>query len=95
MGRSCSRPQLFEHRRQILRGCTESDAYSDSNTNGNGDSHSYGYAYGNGHTNSYTHSYSAPYPDTKVHPATAASADSAATPVEIFVLRKFLVIGDE
>ena len=41
MGRSCSRPQLFEHRRQILRGCTESDAYSDSNTNGNGDSHSY------------------------------------------------------
>ena len=39
LGRSWSRPHLFEHRRQILRGCTESDAYSDSNTNGN--SHTY------------------------------------------------------
>ena len=39
LGRSCFRPHLFEHRRQILRGYAESDtdAYSDSNTDGNSD----------------------------------------------------------
>jgi hypothetical protein len=38
LGRSCFRPHLFEHRRQILRGCTESDTYAYSHTNINGNS---------------------------------------------------------
>ena len=84
LGRSWSRPHLFEHRRQILRGCTESDAYSDSNTNGNGDSHSYanadfnsnadnnsnGDGYGNRDAESYT--------DTEVCTDAAAATDSGA-----------------
>ena len=39
LGRSCFRPHLFEHRRQILRGCTEPDTD----------------AYVNGVTKSYSH----------------------------------------
>jgi hypothetical protein len=56
LGRSWSRPHLFEHRRQILRGCTESDtdAYSDRDS----DSHSYGYIHAdtNGHVHTYAYS---------------------------------------
>jgi hypothetical protein len=59
LGRSWSRPHLFEHRRQILRGCTKSDAYSD----GDRDSNGYIYAY----TNSYVHSHAYGNIDTYVH----------------------------
>jgi hypothetical protein len=41
---SCGR---FEQRRQILRGCTESDTHADSYSNSNDDSH--GYSHGNGY----------------------------------------------
>ena len=39
LGRSWSRPHLFEHRRQILRGCTESDTDAYFDSNGSRDSH--------------------------------------------------------
>jgi hypothetical protein len=53
LGRSCFRPQLFEHRRQILRDCAEPDTdansygYTDTHCNGNTDGNS------NGHSDSY------------------------------------------
>ena len=40
LGRSCSRPHLFEHRWQILRGCTESDTDPNSNCDCNIDANS-------------------------------------------------------
>ena len=52
LGRSCFRPHLFEHRRPILRGCTESDPDS------NADGYSHGYVNsntdGDSNANTYT-----------------------------------------
>jgi hypothetical protein len=44
------RNQLFQHRRQILRGCTESDTH----TNRNGDSHCNTHSDSNGDSDSYS-----------------------------------------
>jgi len=61
LGRSCFRPHLFEHRRQILRGFTKSDtdAYGDR------DSDSYGYIHSD--TNGYVHTYAYSNIDTYGH----------------------------
>ena len=86
LGRSWSRPHLFKHRRQILRGCTESDtdAYFDSNSNRNGDSHSYANAdfnsnadnNSNGDGDGYGNRDAESYTDTEVCTDAAAATDS-------------------
>jgi hypothetical protein len=59
LGRRWFRPHLFEHRRQILRDCAESDAnaYADSNSHShcNSKSHVYAYGYRDGNGNSNAH----------------------------------------
>ena len=97
LGRSWSRPHLFKHRRQILRGCTESDtdAYFDSNSNRNGDSHcntdsdsngdsdSYGNCDGNSTFNSdaYVNGFTKSYSHAEACTDTEAAPDSATSPV--------------
>jgi len=85
LGRSWSRPHLFEHRRQILRGCTESDtdAYFDSNgsrdshcntdsdSNGDGD----GYSDCDGDADRHTQGHT----DAEAYTDTEAAPDSATT----------------
>ena len=92
LGRSWSRPHLFEHRRQILRGCTESDtdAYFDSNSNRNGDSHcntdsdSYGNCDGNSTFNSdaYVNGVTKSYSHAEACTDTEAAPDSATSTLE-------------
>ena len=65
LGRSCFRPHLFEHRRQILRGYTKSDTDAYSDGDGDRDSHSYGYIHAD--TNGYVHTYAYSNIDTYGH----------------------------
>jgi hypothetical protein len=82
LGRSCFRPHLFEHRRQILRGCTESDtdAYFDSNSNRNGDSHCNTDSNSNGDSDSYGNCDGDADRHTQGHTDAEAYTDAAAAP---------------
>src|SRR6266542_548346 len=59
----------------------KSDAYANSNGHGHADRD--GHCYCNAYFNANTHIHSKTLPDTKAYPAIKASADSAAAPVEI------------
>ena len=86
LGRSWSRSHLFEHRRQILRGYTESDTYSYSYCYTNADS----YFYGDGNTNRHRDSNSYTYFDTETFTDAESCANAqaasyvAAAPLTIY-----------
>ena len=68
LGRSYRRRLRFEHRRQILRRCTESDTHANTFFNPNRDS------YADGHCNSNAYGYS------ELHSHAEVSTDAAAAP---------------
>ena len=70
LGRSCFRPNLFEHWRQILRGSTGSD--TDANSNPNSDCNS------DGNCNSYVDT----FPASETYTNSAASAHFSAAPLK-------------
>ena len=63
--------QLFEHRRQILRGCTECDT------------HTYAYTYTNCNSNSNCHSYAYldTFIDSETYTGSTAAPNSPTAPV--------------
>ena len=62
---------------------TVTDTYDDAERNGHSYSDCYSHCNGNGDSHSYPNNDSKGYPHTKVHSASAASADSGASPVVV------------
>ena len=77
LGRSRSRPHLFEHRRQILRGCTESDTDAYFDSNGSRDSHCNTDSDSNGDGDADRHTQG--HTDAEAYTDAAAAPDSGTT----------------
>jgi len=71
------RNQLFQHRRQILRGCTESDTHTNRNGYRNSDAN----AYSHSNPDAYSHSNTKADADSKEHTTASAATNSASAPV--------------
>ena len=73
LGRTQQRQQLFEHRRAILRGYSNSDTYSHGYSYGNSDIHAdanrhgYSYGYSYSYSNGYIHADPNSYGNLNTH----------------------------
>jgi hypothetical protein len=81
LGRSCFWPQLFEHRRQILRDCLKSNTHTngDFDSNSNGDSHRNTDDNSNGDSDSYSDRHTESHTDAEAYTDTEAAPDSSTT----------------
>ena len=79
LGRSWSWPHLFEHRRQILRGCTESDTDAYFDSNGSRDSHCNTDSDSNGDCDGDADRHTQGHTDAEAYTDTEAAPDSATT----------------
>ena len=91
LGRSCFRPHLFEHRRQILRGFIESDTDANSNRNGYANCNTNTHSDCNRNCDSNAERDSESYSHSQVSADAATAPDSGTPPIKMLISDRSLV----